>query len=861
MEMIQRQRTMNGLFSQFSVFSALSGLFARLGARPLTFSPGDTAGLQNMPVEADFAAIMGNLLPAGPPPIQVNDSVASVSTVIYPAALQSLFPGGRMVSATTLGSVIISPFEPAQEEKWPEDKAAVDEANAVDPGPVTYVLLPSPVQAPLPQQSGDFLSDDRKQDPLPVALVIERNEAPRIQHQNVKSNLSESSGQVLRLVMVPGSEALSAFKKDDSISSHLDQTMTRTEGMVLESVPLVLPSKPIEWLDYSTPPIQVEGSQQPPQPFPSTVIRISQGALEELAIHGTVTVDIPLDKQVVSNVGHARETGHSDTPGLVHVFIPAPVLQLLQGLEKTAQPVDQSTLTVREEWKYLSPSREDSPLPDGLTQETATNPAKPTVSMSVLLGEVATFLDGLHGEITTVKLAPNPTVIPQSLLERSTPKTIAHVSVNQESVFSPQLEPLIRVLQILPAKSTEPEVVNTVTHIPFMDSGQSSVESSHPIHLTRPVSGESFSIRDGVLVLGGIQPKARDAAIRTPIQASSSPLITPVDVSPAYLTSLTQEGSQTDTSRSKAGVSGSGLVPEAEASFVAFGSPQAKLASLKLTGITPITQSVETVSTPLREESIHTGLFVAHPSLEGTKDSTGWIKPTQGNEAVEPLPTLISKASPPSNMEVKEMDFSPGPAYGKPPHTHQLTNLESEITNQRSGSGLVIPSTTDAAEGPTTPQGSGSRAAIQVNAEPRILDQVIHAAQLRKSSTGTEIRVRLVPENLGEVYLKMNLTPEGLVAELSASRMATQEVLTKHAQQIQGMLVETGLRVDQVIVKTSGMDSSPDFKGSGSSRDPLPQEQDWNHGSSSRDRGTRDPWQRNQNPFEEKRPEGWEKYA
>ncbi len=187
--------------------------------------------------------------------------------------------------------------------------------------------------------------------------------------------------------------------------------------------------------------------------------------------------------------------------------------------------------------------------------------------------------------------------------------------------------------------------------------------------------------------------------------------------------------------------------------------------------------------------------------------------------------------------------------------------IEPDPLNQRVETEPITPTRVEVAGGEAALNSSSSTSTQLTVQESRVLDQVVQAVQARKTATGQEIRVRLVPDNLGEVHLKVNMTSEGVMAELSANRLATQEVLTKHAQQIQGMLVDSGLRVDQVVVKAGVMDSSPDFKGNGSPRDSFPQEQDRSNASFSHNRGSRDQWQRNQNPFEEKQLKGWETYA
>jgi flagellar hook-length control protein FliK len=121
--------------------------------------------------------------------------------------------------------------------------------------------------------------------------------------------------------------------------------------------------------------------------------------------------------------------------------------------------------------------------------------------------------------------------------------------------------------------------------------------------------------------------------------------------------------------------------------------------------------------------------------------------------------------------------------------------------------------------------------------------------------------VRLVPENLGEVHIKIAVKDGTLVAEIRASSEVTREILSRETHKIQAMLLDTGAKVEHVVVRTGGFGGEafqsdrsnqresnlpPDKEGgSHSGRD----EKDTGSSHQEKERDPNSPWDR------------WEKFA
>jgi flagellar hook-length control protein FliK len=106
----------------------------------------------------------------------------------------------------------------------------------------------------------------------------------------------------------------------------------------------------------------------------------------------------------------------------------------------------------------------------------------------------------------------------------------------------------------------------------------------------------------------------------------------------------------------------------------------------------------------------------------------------------------------------------------------------------------------------------------------QVVEQVTRAVRVQQTSQGTEIRIRLVPENLGEVHVKITMEKGVLTAEFRASTEATREILAKQAQQIQTVLEGSGMQAERVIVRTANAGTEDRGGNPLSQRESTPQQ-------------------------------------
>jgi len=90
-----------------------------------------------------------------------------------------------------------------------------------------------------------------------------------------------------------------------------------------------------------------------------------------------------------------------------------------------------------------------------------------------------------------------------------------------------------------------------------------------------------------------------------------------------------------------------------------------------------------------------------------------------------------------------------------------------------------------------------------------VVEQVTRSIRVQSNSKTSEIRVRLVPETLGEIHVRISSKDGVITAELRANVAATRAVLSEQTQQIQALLQESGIAFDKVVVKTGSLGSPP----------------------------------------------------
>jgi flagellar hook-length control protein FliK len=105
---------------------------------------------------------------------------------------------------------------------------------------------------------------------------------------------------------------------------------------------------------------------------------------------------------------------------------------------------------------------------------------------------------------------------------------------------------------------------------------------------------------------------------------------------------------------------------------------------------------------------------------------------------------------------------------------------------------------------------------------PPLVDQL--AATIENAHRGGErsVRLRLQPEGLGEVTIRIELTSQGVGVRLSADRPATQELIQSNWQELSQALDQRGLAVAHLLV---------DLSGSGLPNGGQPARDSWQSGS------------------------------
>jgi hypothetical protein len=88
-------------------------------------------------------------------------------------------------------------------------------------------------------------------------------------------------------------------------------------------------------------------------------------------------------------------------------------------------------------------------------------------------------------------------------------------------------------------------------------------------------------------------------------------------------------------------------------------------------------------------------------------------------------------------------------------------------------------------------------------AESMILDQVIREVQLHISERASELRVRLVPESLGEVTMQVRMEEGRLSAQIDVTQAAVKTVLESGIGQLRAALQQQGIDLDRIDIFAS----------------------------------------------------------
>lgn len=118
-----------------------------------------------------------------------------------------------------------------------------------------------------------------------------------------------------------------------------------------------------------------------------------------------------------------------------------------------------------------------------------------------------------------------------------------------------------------------------------------------------------------------------------------------------------------------------------------------------------------------------------------------------------------------------------------------------------------------------------------------VIEQVVKGIMLRNSGNTSEVRMRLQPDHLGDVSLKLTVTGNTISANIIAQNANVRDLLMQNQQQLARTLSEAGLSLGQFSVDVSG--GNPGFSQRQSAQhrslsragalhfDTLPEDETW----------------------------------
>ncbi|HVA37766.1 MAG TPA: flagellar hook-length control protein FliK [Candidatus Dormibacteraeota bacterium] len=190
-------------------------------------------------------------------------------------------------------------------------------------------------------------------------------------------------------------------------------------------------------------------------------------------------------------------------------------------------------------------------------------------------------------------------------------------------------------------------------------------------------------------------------------------------------------------------------------------------------------------------------------------------------------PTVASSSSYAVTQSALRQPTLPGLAQGTGAPVRidpQLTSLISVLALAHGGGGRQLRGASGAPSGPTTPTGAllgavtgaqpataPSNAAATTAGAPhsastlsfdhyQVIDQVARALSVRPSDGTTTLRIHLVPENLGDVSVRLVVGPSGVSASFTAATPAAGAALQQGASQLGRAFAGHGLQLQQFSV-------------------------------------------------------------
>ncbi|MCA9431290.1 MAG: flagellar hook-length control protein FliK, partial [Candidatus Omnitrophica bacterium] len=255
-----------------------------------------------------------------------------------------------------------------------------------------------------------------------------------------------------------------------------------------------------------------------------------------------------------------------------------------------------------------------------------------------------------------------------------------------------------------------------------------------------------------------------------------------------------------------------------------------------------VTRRPETVSTPVSKPTpsvvpdtqsearvVRESLFA---TLTGQKESKkSEAKVTADEKAPRPearatvaKPTSTTTASQPVTQSIAKPSIQAIVPPIELPKVAPDKSVET-FNNSAEKSSPVIPvnETNSVVSRPTQTNPTPSLPPAPVE-ENEILNQISRNIQSRSVTQGSEMRIRLVPESLGEIHVKVTVRDGQVIAEIRASSDVTREILTKNATHLQSLLAESGVGMEKVVVRTGNFGS--DLQGQFTQQRDAGQQQD-----------------------------------
>ncbi len=105
---------------------------------------------------------------------------------------------------------------------------------------------------------------------------------------------------------------------------------------------------------------------------------------------------------------------------------------------------------------------------------------------------------------------------------------------------------------------------------------------------------------------------------------------------------------------------------------------------------------------------------------------------------------------------------------------------------------------------PSTPvRRAASEVAVQLNRqglEPSVISQVVQNARILKSNPHAEIKMRLKPEQLGQVRIRLVIQNSAISADVSVENPDVREIITANLNQLRESLLQEGILVENFNV-------------------------------------------------------------